>query len=589
MKKIFTFLVMMLAAIAVNAAQYSLTVKGVGVTDANKNDILGDGKVKFDNGTNTLTFTDADITYKEYVVYVSSTWKENLNIKFEGKNTFTTTGNNSCISFGCKQQEVKLWSDEYTMGSLTINVTDAEKGCQGIENLGHNNITLLRLDLNINVPKTDGIGPLNSSATVEKLTIDKCNVAIKAGRAALRFKEVELIDSHYQDGYAINGEKTSGCTYDGTVMKEVKVDEDIYDVWVDKKQVTAKIKHNILIDEAPAYTMYFEPKTNELTLNNAKIEATKDAAIFVNNNNLSSDKTFKINLIGNNEITSSTINAGSVFLAPLDVESILIYSTSGGTLNVTCPSEHITLTTLNAETITIQDCTLNVKNTHDSAPAILGDGDHYTILNFVNANFSAESAGPNVLKQIYGLWYKGCFMNTPTDGFLASDHTLVSKGSTNKLVVVPGVDNIKPNFYYGDTPSVESLTYNSAKIKFNSAMDNLSPQNKIKYSVKVAKAEEPDVWLKDYALGIVASSSELDTEITDLEPETKYIVRLKAIDEAGNYDYYKDVELTTLADPSGIDAVIADESDVKMYNAAGVKVNKNYRGLIITNGRKYCK
>lgn len=587
MKKIFTFLVMMLAAIAVNAQQ--LTVKGIIVSDANMNDILGDGKVKFDKSTNTLTFTDADITYTEYIIGVSSTWKENLNIKFEGKNTFTTTGNNSCIYLACKQQEVKLWSDEYTMGSLTINVTDAEKGGQGIENMGHNNITLLRLDLNINVPKTDGIGPLNSGATVEKLTIDKCNVAIKACRAALRFKEVELIDSHYQEGYAINGEKTSGCTYDGTVMKEVRVDEDIYAVYVDDKQVTAKIKHNILIDEAPAYTMYFEPKTNELTLNNAKIEATNGIAIEVYNYNLSSGNEFKLNLIGKNEIISSPTSTEAVRFCPKDVESVLIYSTSAGSLDITGSNSSGMLTAWLPRTFTIKDCTLNIKNAHESAPAISGDEDEETVFNFINANISAESAGPDVLKWVYGLYYQGCFMNTPTDGFLAANHTLASKGSTNKFVVVPGIDNIKPNFYYGDTPSVESLTYNSAKIKFYSAMDNLSPQNKIKYSVKVAKAEEPDVWVKDYALGIVASSSELDTEITGLEPETKYIVRLKAIDEAGNYDYYKDVEFTTLVDPSGINAVLADESDAKMYNAAGVEVNKNYRGLIITNGRKYCK
>lgn len=585
MKRIFTFLVMLLAAIAVNAQ--NLKVKGVIVSDANMNDILGDGKVKFDKSTNTLTFTDADITYTEHIVSASSTWKENLNIKFEGKNTFTTTGNNSCIYLACKQQEVKLWSDEYTMGSLTINVTDEKDGDQGIENMGHNNITLLRLDLTINVPKSDGIGPLNSSATVEKLTIDKCNVAIKAGRAALRFKEVELIDSHYQEGYAINGEKNSGCTYDGTVMKEVKVDEDIYAIWVDDKQVTAKIKHNILIDEAPAYTMYFEPKTNELTLNNAKIEATNDIAIGVYNYNLSSGNEFKLNLIGKNEIISSPTSTEAVRFCPKDVESVLIYSTSAGSLDITGSNSSGMLTAWAPRTFTIKDCTLNIKNAHESAPAISGDEDEETVFNFINANISAESAGPDVFKWVYGLYYQGCFMNTPTDGFLTGNHTLASKGSTSKFVVVPGVDNIKPNFYYGDTPSVESLTHNSVKLVFNSAMDNLSYQNKIKYSVKVAKAEEPENWVKDYDLyDIDYSSTQLQTEISGLEPETKYIVRLKAIDEAGNYDYYKDVEFTTLEEPSAINTVLTGKSDTKMYNVTGVQVDNSYRGIVIKNGKK---
>ncbi len=578
MKRIFTFLVLMLAAIAVNAQ--NLKVKGVIVSDANMNDILGDGKVKFDKSTNTLTFTDADITYTEHIVSASSTWKENLNIKFEGKNTFTTTGNNSCIYLACKQQEVKLWSDEYTMGSLTINVTDEKDGDQGIENMGHNNITLLRLDLTINIPKSDGIGPLNSSATVEKLTIDKCNVAIKAGRAALRFKEVELIDSHYQEGYAINGEKTSGCTYDGTVMKEVRVDEDLYGIWVAGNQVTAKIKHNILIDEAPAYTMSFDSKANEMTLNNVNLNVDSKNAIWVKNEETSADKTFKMKLIGDNVITSSVADEKALLFEPINVDSILIYSVVAGSLDVTSPSESATLS--NIKKLAVKDCAVNIKNTNTSAPAFRGP-----FYSFVKANFSAETAGKDVFKDVETLRYYGCFMNTPEDGFLTGNHTLASKGSTSKFVVVPGVDNIKPNFYYGDTPSVESLTHNSALIKFQCAMDNFTYRVNIKYSVKVAKAEDPENWVKDYDLyNIDYSSTQLQTEISGLEPETKYIVRLKAIDEAGNYDYYKDVEFTTLEEPSAINTVLTGKSDTKMYNVTGVQVDNSYRGIVIKNGKK---
>lgn len=569
---------MLLAAIAVNAQQ--ITVKGVRVTDTN-NDVLGDGKVKFDKSTNTLTFTDADITYDQSIIEVISTWKESLNIKFEGKNTFTTTGNNSCIILGCKQQEVKLWSDEYTKGSLTINVTDETDGDQGINNLGHNNITLLRLDLMINVPRTDGIGPLNSSATVEKLTIDKCNVAIKAGRAALRFKEVELIDSHYQEGYAINGEKTSGCTYDGVVMKEVKVDEDIYGVWVAGKQVTAKIKHNILIDEAPSYTMAFEPKTNELTLDNVNLNVDSKNAIWVNNES-SSRKVFMMRLIGNNTITSSVVDEKTILLEPVNADSVLVYSVAGGSLDVTSPSNYATLAS--SQPLAIKDCTVNIKNNSSAAPAFMGR--RYS---FINASFSAETAGDNVFRNVQTLKYYGCFMSTPTDGFINSGETLSSKIDKKKFVVVPGVDNVKPNFYYGDTPEVKSLTHNSVVISFLSAMDNFSYQYKIRYSVKVAKADEPEVWVQDYDLNIAASGSQLQTEIADLDPATKYIVRLKAMDEAGNYDYYKDVEVTTIEDPAGIDAVVTDASDAKIYNAAGIQVGKDYRGMKITNGKKYCK
>lgn len=582
MKRIFTFLVLLLAAIAVNAAQYSLNVKGVTVTDNNKSDILGDGKVKFDDTTNTLTFTDADITYTEYVVGVMSTWKESINIKFEGKNTFTTTGKNSCIYLACKQQEVKLWSDEYTMGSLTINVTDEVDGRQGIENMGHNNITMLRLDLTINVPKTDGIGLLNGSATVERLTIDKCNVAIKAGRAALKFKEVQLIDSHYQEGYAINGEKTSGCTYNGTVMKEVRVDEDVYGLWVAGTKVHSKIMHNILIDEAPAYTAFFVPTANELTLSNAHINVADDHAILINNENLSPNNSFKINLAGKNDITSAAADRDAILINPLGVSSAIISSSEYGTLNVTGASGTAVLSS--SKILSINNCNVNIQNTHATAPALKADN-NALYLNY--ANVTAESAGTDAITEISWIEYRGCFMTTPSDGFVSAAHKIASKGSTSKYVVVIGTDNIKPNFYYGDTPSVGSLTHNSVVINFSRAMDNLTDHTDLKYHVMVAKADDPETWVKDYDLNISVTSSKLQTEVTDLEPETKYIFRMRVTDKAGNYDYYKDLEFTTPSDPTAINTIMTNGADAKMYNAAGMQVNRNYRGMIISNGKKY--
>lgn len=576
MKKFFTLFFFLLAAIASNAEQYPLNVKGVTITDDNKADILGDGKVKFDNSTNTLTFTDADITYDQYIVGATMNWKENLNIKFEGKNTFTVTGKNSAIYIGAKGINLTLWSDEYTKGSLTINM--GEEGNNGIENGGHSNIILQSIDLNINA-NNDGIGPLNSSPTTEKLIIDKCNIAINCQkRAALRFTEVELIDCKYIDGYALNGTKSTGCTYDGTVMKDVRVGVDTYGIWVSGEEVTAKNMHNILLDEAP-YTMYFEPKTNELTLNNVNYNSESKNAIWVKNDNTSSDKTFKINLVGKNVITSSVTDDKAILVEAANVDSVLIYSVDGGSLDVTSPSEYATLSTSNK--LTIKDCTVNIRNTNASAPAFKG-----MYFCFINSNFSAETAGQDVFNDVLSLDYDGCFMTTPDDGFLSSKHTLESKNSTNKFVVVPGVDNIKPNFYYGDTPSVKSVTNNSVTIFFSSAMDNLTAKKNIRYNIRVAKADAPEAWVKDYDLNNSSSGNEHETEITELEPETKYILRIKATDEAGNYNEYKDVEFTTLEETTSINDILTNGSDTKIYTISGVQTNKNYRGIIVKNGKK---
>ena len=52
----------MLTAMAVNAASYNIWVKGIQVTDANKNNVLGDGKVTYLSSDNRLELNGANIT-----------------------------------------------------------------------------------------------------------------------------------------------------------------------------------------------------------------------------------------------------------------------------------------------------------------------------------------------------------------------------------------------------------------------------------------------------------------------------------------------------------------------------------------------
>ena len=62
MKKLFLFAAMMLLTVNLMATDYPLSVADVVVTDANENDVLGDGTVSYDDDTHILTLSNAHLT-----------------------------------------------------------------------------------------------------------------------------------------------------------------------------------------------------------------------------------------------------------------------------------------------------------------------------------------------------------------------------------------------------------------------------------------------------------------------------------------------------------------------------------------------
>lgn len=67
------------------AADYSVTINGIVITDSNANDVLGDGTVSYDADTNTLTLNGANLTQ------IQNTTGEAFTIKVSGNNTVAIT------------------------------------------------------------------------------------------------------------------------------------------------------------------------------------------------------------------------------------------------------------------------------------------------------------------------------------------------------------------------------------------------------------------------------------------------------------------------------------------------------------------
>lgn len=563
MKKLFLLLFLAFTAvIAVNAVNYPIQVMGIQVTDANKNNVLGDGKFVYEPDKNILTVFGGTYTRSsKSIVEVTSEMTEDFEMRIMGDVTMKTSDGHPIAYSG--QGDFIIWGRIVNIGKLTLDA--AYGGKVGIDILSNANLKIKGLDVTINstgIAIGTHLKPHN-----QVLTLEKCDLHLTGGTAALRFKDVVLDGCVYQTGYAINGFDANGNgTYNGTVMKDVRIDAEDYKISVAGIAVNARNAERIMTGVS------YDVDNNELELNNANITTTANSAIFANQTmqTLSKQKTFKVRLKGANKITH-TGRSAALYFAPIHVDSTLIYSTNGGSLDVNSSSIGGVLFATIQPKVTIKDCTVNLKTSNSSVSAIKGDASKRMNLTFVNATVTAETSGSTVLTDVDDLRFFGCFMKTPTEAFLNSQFRLITMTGTTptKLEVVPGKDNVKPFLFYGDAVELVEATATTAKIKFNRAMDNLTDSQDILYHLYVAKDKITGSWVQDRDLDIRATSSLLNYEVKNLKPETTYFIRLKAIDKAGNYVFYKDLELKTDRDKSpvvpGGDCVYVTSEETTMY------------------------
>ena len=88
MRKFTLFLAAFFCCAMMNAVNYSLTIAGTTVTDVNKTDVLGDGKVSFDPATNTLTLNNATIQTTGNSAIIWSDFASTLTIMLKGTDNY---------------------------------------------------------------------------------------------------------------------------------------------------------------------------------------------------------------------------------------------------------------------------------------------------------------------------------------------------------------------------------------------------------------------------------------------------------------------------------------------------------------------
>ncbi|GEM_PF-1712283 len=105
------------------------------------------------------------------------------------------------------------------------------------------------------------------------------------------------------------------------------------------------------------------------------------------------------------------------------------------------------------------------------------------------------------------------------------------------------------------------------------------------------KGEDADCWIEGVGTTLTTWLENTLARPTCTKPEDMVIARFDSCYDGGVCIYKSDEQPPTLSDfTSAIVSVTADRlSDKKMYNLSGQQVGKDYKGIVIQGGKKFCK
>ena len=283
-------LIMMSSAFVMAQGKYGFKVAGVDVTNdnyLNLTEISGvSGKVYFDPSTRTLTLDNATIEADGSNAILNQDC-DNLLIKLIGTNTINVT-NSAGIYL---QKETSILG---TSGSK-LTITN-DKGAVLFENspLEINNCWL-------EVEGKWGISASNNEAA-EVLTIRNSHVEAKGTSGSIcDISGLKLEGSYiYSPSNAAYDADTKSVAVNGVTVKEKVVIEPGYGFKIAGEDVTSLNCKDLSVIDGVDGKISYDPETNTLTMEDVTINTTDLNGIW--NKKV---KGLKINLVGNNTITSS--------------------------------------------------------------------------------------------------------------------------------------------------------------------------------------------------------------------------------------------------------------------------------------------
>ena len=268
-------------------ANYNLWLGSTRVTDANKNDILGDGTASFDSNTNTLRLNDPII--KTFYTDTQNVWTTSAKCKFY------VSGMNLTV-IGCyhtpQESGFVYATPDFAMfvkdGSVTFKGDFEMTGLLMGVAVEQGNLTIAGGKMNATGSNTASSNPrdcygMYASGTITLSSFD--SVRAIGFEKGLVCQNLIVDDSVAISGYLWSGDYAARCHFDSS-MKTVLSDDvgegghyarivnietpqnKKYDIYLGYSQVTDANKSDILYDGGKAK---YDPDTGTLTLDNPDI------------------------------------------------------------------------------------------------------------------------------------------------------------------------------------------------------------------------------------------------------------------------------------------------------------------------------
>lgn len=360
MKRLFNlFVLLLLFALNAKATDYAVEVMGTTVTSDNANDVLGNGEVKFNASSSTLTLTNATLYSNTQAAVIKASIR--LNIVLVGYNQITATQKgaygiyNDNASSGTYSNVLNISSSDGTGILIISGSSTGIRTTRGGVYLKDCYVEAFGNEYGIYCEKTTSYAAVNVNNST--LLVEGSNYGSIKGFAGINFQNNSEIT--YPIGAkvgTIDGHKAVVDKNDNLACSQVAIRNNPYKLWIAGVEVTDDNAEDILYDGKVSYVK----STNTLTLKNANISYASDdspAAIYASTK-------INIKLIGNNTITNSANGGCGIYndCVPTtnSVSSIIDITSANGNATLTVNGGSSGIRTYRSG-ISIKNCSVTAK------------------------------------------------------------------------------------------------------------------------------------------------------------------------------------------------------------------------------------
>ena len=404
-------LIMMSSAFVMAQETYGIKIAGEDITGYNRYDLTEisgvSGKVYFDPNTRTLTLENATIEANDYNAILNETC-DYLSIELIGTNNIDVTG---AAGINLKE-ETTIWSHSggklsvksdgcaLLFGGCPLEISNCWLEAEGAWGISARNNVAEEV-LKIRNSHVEAKGSTGSICDIANLVLDNCSITQPNGA------EFDA-QSH---SVLLNGE---------VVTYKVVIEPDSYGIQIAGEYVTFLNCKDLSVIDGVDGKISYDPETNTLTMEDVTINATDFNGIW--NRGI---KGLKINLVGNNTITSSEACISISETSTISGSGTLRLKSSGN-CGIFLPSS-----------LTVEGVKLYTEGSWGIAGQVFQtSGNVLTICNsYVEATGSSGS-----ICDLQNLVLDGCSITQPNGAeFDAQSHSVLLNGEvvTYKVVIEP--------------------------------------------------------------------------------------------------------------------------------------------------------